>query len=72
VLAHYFDLATGKEYYTTAKEVAVWVKETQVAEALERRARTTSVPVRVPAAPTAHARGGTRRLRSVRPVNYAV
>ena len=65
VLAHYHDLENGKEYYTTAKEVVVWVEETQAAEARAQE------PAPAPASRSARAQRGGRRLRNTRPVNYA-
>ena len=74
VLAHYFDLESGKEYYTTAKEVAAWVDETQAATA-KRLARDAAAAVRTRAEygqvqKSTKARGGNRPLRAQRRVQY--
>ena len=78
VLAYYFDLESGKEYYTTAKEVRVWVAETQVTDAravqvtvARTRADAGTAPAPAPApAPTATRSRGSVRLRGQARVHY--
>ena len=61
VLAHYYDLETRKEYYTTAREVAVWVDETQAAAAKELARE---------AAANVYNRPDAYRLRAQRRIQY--
>ena len=61
VLAHYYDLETRKEYYTTAREVAGWVDETQAAAAKELARE---------AAANVYNRPDAYRLRAQRRIQY--
>ena len=76
VLAHYYDLDTGTEYYTTAKEVGVWVEETRVAEATGRQRATVARGQRSPPppardSPAGEARSTARSLRQRARVHYS-
>ena len=64
MLAHYYDLENGSEYYTTAKEVAVWVEDTQAAAS---RAQAPALGSAAPAQAATRDRG---RLRQMQRVSY--